>query len=469
MTNHVGTAEPHAWQTGPLPAYPQADQTGLHAWQTVQALQNGENNPGAGPRAWQTVLDYIESLLQRGTLAPGDRLPGERALVAQLGVGRSSVREALRVLDVLGLIHTRSGSGPSSGATIVAAPRGGMSALMRLHVAVNGFPVADIVRTRLILETALAIDLARPTPPPTPHPPPPPGPPPPPPPRRGGGTLWGIGCPRAARGRVPRTRRRVPPRARRGIRQSGHHRDNGGPALEHRKLRARRDETPPRLERNSIPTAGRAPRHPRGHHRTGYLSSWFAHPPTHFELLQRNLRRHPAQWFTRAPRCHPPDHTPTRRYRTWLSASFPALPNSPNSCDSKLPPLTRCAAASTARSQSTTYETSHSAAPRAPRSTTPRVPRRANCRSPGHGKRLRMSNSTPRFCGACRLLTRVARCSAVRARCRLGSRRPGSPDSCRPRARSPEHRPRLRQASLLLCQHLGRPPSKILKPLTPPP
>jgi len=120
-----------------------------------------------GPRAWQTVLDYIESLLQRGTLAPGDRLPGERALVAQLGVGRSSVREALRVLDVLGLIHTRSGSGPNSGATIVAAPRGGMSALMRLHVAVNGFPVADIVRTRLILETAVVIDLAGATPTPT--------------------------------------------------------------------------------------------------------------------------------------------------------------------------------------------------------------------------------------------------------------------------------------------------------------
>ncbi|TYL53376.1 FadR/GntR family transcriptional regulator [Agromyces mariniharenae] len=112
------------------------------------------------PRAWQTVLEHVESRLLSGELVPGDRLPGERALSAELGVGRSSVREALRVLEVLGLIRTASGSGPTAGAIIVATPQGGMSALMRLQVAARGFPVADIVRTRLILETSVAGDLA---------------------------------------------------------------------------------------------------------------------------------------------------------------------------------------------------------------------------------------------------------------------------------------------------------------------
>ncbi len=112
------------------------------------------------PRAWQTVLEHVESRLLSGELAPGDRLPGERALSAELGVGRSSVREALRVLEVLGLIRTQTGSGPSAGAIIVSTPGGGMSALMRLQVAARGFPVADIVRTRLILETSVAGDLA---------------------------------------------------------------------------------------------------------------------------------------------------------------------------------------------------------------------------------------------------------------------------------------------------------------------
>ena len=116
------------------------------------------------PRAWQAVLEHVESRLLSGELAPGDRLPGERALSAELGVGRSSVREALRVLEVLGLIRTQAGSGPSAGAIIISTPGGGMSALMRLQVAARGFPVADIVRTRLILETSVAGDLAEATP-----------------------------------------------------------------------------------------------------------------------------------------------------------------------------------------------------------------------------------------------------------------------------------------------------------------
>ncbi len=77
------------------------------------------------PRAWETVLSRIESDLLTGELKPGDHLPPERQLAADLGVGRSSVREALRVLEVLGLVRTGTGSGPSAGAIIVATPSGG--------------------------------------------------------------------------------------------------------------------------------------------------------------------------------------------------------------------------------------------------------------------------------------------------------------------------------------------------------
>ncbi|GAA3592376.1 hypothetical protein GCM10022198_15360 [Klugiella xanthotipulae] len=116
--------------------------------------------PAATAKAWETVLAHIEAQLAAGILSPGDRLPGERALATGLGVGRSSVREALRVLEVLGLIRTQTGSGPSSGAIIVARPSGGMSILMRLQVAAQGFAVADVVKTRLVLETAVARELA---------------------------------------------------------------------------------------------------------------------------------------------------------------------------------------------------------------------------------------------------------------------------------------------------------------------
>ncbi len=112
-------------------------------------------------RAWRVVLEKIEADLLAGRLGPGDRLPSERDLVAQLGVGRSSVREALRVLEVMGLIRTATGSGPNAGAIVVARPTGGMQALLRLQVAAQGFAIADVVSTRLLLEEWVAGDLAR--------------------------------------------------------------------------------------------------------------------------------------------------------------------------------------------------------------------------------------------------------------------------------------------------------------------
>jgi GntR family transcriptional repressor for pyruvate dehydrogenase complex len=112
------------------------------------------------PRAWETVLHHVEAQLLSGELGPGDHLPPERALAADLGVGRSSVREAVRVLEVLGLVRTQTGSGPGAGAIIIARPAGGMSALMRLQVAASGFPIGDVVKTRLLLEIAVVRELA---------------------------------------------------------------------------------------------------------------------------------------------------------------------------------------------------------------------------------------------------------------------------------------------------------------------
>lgn len=114
-------------------------------------------------RAWRVVLDRIESDLLEGVLQPGDRLPPERELATTLGVGRSSVREALRVLEVMGLIRTGTGSGPNAGAIIIGTPTGGLSALLRLQVAAQGFAIADVVRTRVALESDAVEALARAT------------------------------------------------------------------------------------------------------------------------------------------------------------------------------------------------------------------------------------------------------------------------------------------------------------------
>lgn len=57
------------------------------------------------------VVKQLTSLLTRGELAPGSRLPPERQLAEQLGVGRSAVREALAALEILGIVTVRPGSG----------------------------------------------------------------------------------------------------------------------------------------------------------------------------------------------------------------------------------------------------------------------------------------------------------------------------------------------------------------------
>jgi GntR family transcriptional repressor for pyruvate dehydrogenase complex len=96
---------------------------------------------------------WVESELSAGRLVVGSRLVGERALADQLGVSRPSVREGIRVLEAMGIIRTAVGSGPDSGAVVVAQPSAGIASALRLHVASSQLPVSDLVQTRLLLES----------------------------------------------------------------------------------------------------------------------------------------------------------------------------------------------------------------------------------------------------------------------------------------------------------------------------
>ncbi|PYI66835.1 GntR family transcriptional regulator [Arthrobacter livingstonensis] len=107
----------------------------------------------AGPRAYEAVLASIEAELRAGTLRIGDRLPGERTLSETHGISRASVRDAIRILDVMGLVRTAVGSGPNSGAVLISNPAAGLSSTLRLHVASRHLPVDDIVQARILLET----------------------------------------------------------------------------------------------------------------------------------------------------------------------------------------------------------------------------------------------------------------------------------------------------------------------------
>ncbi|MFE4665033.1 FadR/GntR family transcriptional regulator [Streptomyces sp. NPDC056716] len=59
----------------------------------------------------QRAIERIKAMIAEGSLEPGQRLPTERDLAVQLGISRSSMREAIRALTVLGVLEARHGSG----------------------------------------------------------------------------------------------------------------------------------------------------------------------------------------------------------------------------------------------------------------------------------------------------------------------------------------------------------------------
>ncbi len=59
----------------------------------------------------EEIVEQIKSLISRGELKPGDRVPSERELAAMLGVSRPSVREAINALDAMGFLEAKQGGG----------------------------------------------------------------------------------------------------------------------------------------------------------------------------------------------------------------------------------------------------------------------------------------------------------------------------------------------------------------------
>lgn len=101
---------------------------------------------------YQMVLANIERKLTARELRPGDRLPPERELAAQLGASRTAVREALRVLQAQGVVRSQVGTGDSSGTVIVPAPARALGRVLALHLAVDSFPFDDVIEARVMLE-----------------------------------------------------------------------------------------------------------------------------------------------------------------------------------------------------------------------------------------------------------------------------------------------------------------------------
>jgi DNA-binding FadR family transcriptional regulator len=98
------------------------------------------------PNTYELIADSIIELIATHQLRPGDPLPPERILTARFGAGRSSVREALRVLESKGLIIG------DRGGFVVADVHAALSSAFDLVVRLTQAKVRDLMALRRILE-----------------------------------------------------------------------------------------------------------------------------------------------------------------------------------------------------------------------------------------------------------------------------------------------------------------------------
>ena len=104
----------------------------------------------------EDTIDKIKQMLVDGELRPGDKLPIERDLAARLGVSRNSLREAVRALTTVRVLHARQGDGTYVTSLSPGLLLDGMGFVAELH---HDTAVLQFLHVRRVLEpeaTALA-------------------------------------------------------------------------------------------------------------------------------------------------------------------------------------------------------------------------------------------------------------------------------------------------------------------------
>jgi GntR family transcriptional repressor for pyruvate dehydrogenase complex len=98
------------------------------------------------------VVDHVRSLIENGTLQPGDKIPPERELARSLNISRASLRTGIGYLAAMGVMKIRHGVG-----TFVAdGPPDFGKASLSLMGALHGFQTWQMFEARIILESSLA-------------------------------------------------------------------------------------------------------------------------------------------------------------------------------------------------------------------------------------------------------------------------------------------------------------------------
>ena len=138
----------------------------------------GIDNGGAGPRSGMTVgqlnlreqrsrtvkaservaQEIVRDIVRRG-LETGDHLPLEAAMVEEYGVSRTSLREALRLLEVQGLISLKPG--PGGGPVVGTVEPSHLARTAALYFHLSAAKYADVMAAQVLMESTCARLAAR--------------------------------------------------------------------------------------------------------------------------------------------------------------------------------------------------------------------------------------------------------------------------------------------------------------------
>jgi GntR family transcriptional repressor for pyruvate dehydrogenase complex len=108
-------------------------------------------SPIERPNTYALLAQRLLDLIASGEIAAGDPLPSERELVERYGVGRSSVREALRVLESKGLIDQKG-----KGRFVAAEPQNPLNSSLQVLLELQEVSRDELFEVREVLEGATA-------------------------------------------------------------------------------------------------------------------------------------------------------------------------------------------------------------------------------------------------------------------------------------------------------------------------
>ena len=103
-------------------------------------------------KVYEQVIEQIQDNIMDGTFKKGDKLPSERDLSETMGVSRTSIREALRVLETMGVVESRQGEGNFICSNIAKSLLQPLSMMFKL----NEGSWSDIFELRNVLEIECA-------------------------------------------------------------------------------------------------------------------------------------------------------------------------------------------------------------------------------------------------------------------------------------------------------------------------